>query len=90
MVTRLDREDLTRQTTAVTEARMEMHYAAEAVHVEARYLARILGSKSRIISAEALTDLTTALAGAMSAFRRAEDTLNVALVDLATARGEDL
>ena len=89
-MTRPDREDLTRQTAAVDEARMEMHYAADAVHVEARYLARILGSKSRIVSAEALTDLTTALAGAMSAFRRAEDSYSTALVDLTTARGEDL
>ena len=89
-MTRPDREDLTRQHAAVADARREMAAACDAVHVEARYVARVIGSKSRLTSAEALTAITTALVGAMSAVRRAEDTLQVALTDLATARGEDL
>ena len=89
-MTRLDREDLTRQQTAVTDARREMAEACDALHVEARYLARILASKSRLTSMEALTALATPLVGAMSSVRTTEDALQVALTDLATARGEDL
>ena len=89
-MTRPDREDLARQQDAVTEARDDMGQACKALAAEARMVYKILDSRSKIASPHALTDLTTALAGAMSAVRRAEDTLNVALVDLATARGEDL
>ena len=89
-MTRSDREDLTRQQAAVATARRQMMEACDGLHVEARYLAKILTSKLRITSAETLTALTTPLVGAMSSVRTAEDALQVALTDLATARGEDL
>ena len=90
MVTRPDREDLTRQQVAVADARREMAAACDALHVEARYLARILSSKSQITSVNALIELATPLVGAMSSVRTAEDTLQIALTDLATAGGADL
>jgi hypothetical protein len=80
---RQDREDTTAQENALRTARDEAATAMAELAAEARALAKAYGGRSARIP-----DGST-LAGLMDAARRAEEDVDIAAHDLATARGED-
>lgn len=82
---RVDREDLTAQRDALTAARAGLHDALRAVEREAGDAARPAGSKAKRPQA---VDLTAYLA-AHQAVLRAEQTVDLATLDLHTAAGGD-
>jgi predicted O-methyltransferase YrrM len=89
-MSRADREDVTAQIEAVGRAADELLTALDAL-VDATKTAqravKAAGVKRR--STAATTGLLGAVQGAASSVRRAEETYDLAVLDLATAQGED-
>ncbi|WP_432562720.1 hypothetical protein [Kineococcus sp. SYSU DK003] len=80
---RHDREDTTAQEAALRAARDEAASVLAELAAEARALAKAYGGRSARIPDG------SALAGLVDAARRAEEAVDMAAHDLATARGED-
>ncbi|MGI4894128.1 MAG: hypothetical protein ACRYF3_03325 [Janthinobacterium lividum] len=83
MALRSDREDTTAQEQALRAARDEAADVLADLAAEARSLGKAYGGRSARMPDGA------ALAGLMDAARRAEENVDIAAHDLATARGED-
>ncbi|MBB2901801.1 hypothetical protein FHR75_002616 [Kineococcus radiotolerans] len=83
MPLRHDREDTTAQEAALREARDAAATVLAELAAEAKSLAKAYGARSVRIPDGA------ALAGLVDAARRAEEAVDIAAHDLATARGED-
>ncbi|WP_432540987.1 hypothetical protein [Kineococcus sp. SYSU DK002] len=80
---RHDREDTAAQETALRRAREEAASVLAELAAEAKALSRAYAGRS------ARTPDGSALAGLVDAARRAEEAVDMAAHDLATARGED-
>jgi hypothetical protein len=80
---RHDREDTTAQEEALRAARDEAATVMAELAAEARSLGKAYGGRSARIPDG------SALAGLIDAARRAEEDVDIAAHDLATARGED-
>ena len=83
MPLRGDREDTSAQERALREARDEAAEVLAELAAEARALSKAYGGRS------ARMPDGSALAGLVDAARRAEEDVDIAAHDLATARGED-
>ncbi|WP_369055739.1 hypothetical protein [Kineococcus terrestris] len=83
MALRSDREDTSAQESALRAARDEAAEVLAELAAEARSLAKAYASRSARVPDGA------ALAGLVDAARRAEEAVDLAAHDLATARGED-
>lgn len=82
MSLRSDREDYSDQQDAIVAARSHLRLALGDLASEAALAAKKIGQK------RGTPDLP-AVYGAVSVVRRAEEALDLATLDLATARGED-
>ena len=83
MVLRSDREDVSAQEERLRAARAEAAEVMAELAAEAKALGKAYGSRSARIPDG------SALAGLVHAARRAEEAVDMAAHDLATARGED-
>ena len=83
MPLRPDREDTAAQEAALREAREAAATVLAELAAEAKALAKAYGARSVRIPDGAV------LAGLVDAARRAEEAVDIAAHDLATARGED-
>ena len=83
MPLRPDREDTAAQEAALREAREAAATVLAELAAEAKALAKAYGARSARIPDGAV------LAGLVDAARRAEEAVDIAAHDLATARGED-
>ncbi|MEW1957447.1 hypothetical protein [Kineococcus sp. NPDC059986] len=80
---RHDREDTTAQEQALRAARDEAAQVLAELAAEARSLSKAYAGRT------ARVPDGSALAGLVDAARRAEEAVDIAALDLATARGED-
>lgn len=78
-----DKEDYSHQEQAVTDRKAELVQALNDLAQEATLAAKALGRK------RPLAHLVDGVAGEFRAVQRAEEALDLAILDLRTARGED-
>lgn len=89
MAAAFDKEDLTTQQAAVTNAREGLVEALDELIDNAKSARRVAASKAKRISHERIASELATVYGASRALERAEETLDLAHLDLATASGED-